>query len=90
MVEETKKIHIEQWLIDHVDVDEKYTIPVMKGLVDGKKIKTDAVLWLDVDEKIAMTKGEIYKLGEPNNAWFNAITASGYTLKNVEIKATIH
>jgi hypothetical protein len=91
----TDKIKIDDWSIETVPLDiegtkEKLFAPILCGFIDGKKKKTDIVLWLDVKNCVAMTGEKIYELGQPDMMWYTVLTNNGYTLNDMSIKDTIH
>lgn len=83
---------LDNWKIEHVYLDETmtYSAPVIQGFVDGKRVKTDVLLWFDLDKKIAMTKDQIFKIGNPNAIWMGQYLASGHEPEDLEIKDTTH
>lgn len=88
--EEPKQI--DNWKIEHVYLDDTltYVAPIIKGTVEGKGIKADVLLWLDLENKVAMTKDQIFKLGNPNAQWMGYFLATGNDIEDLEIKATTH
>ena len=89
MEEKSKKYKIDNWSVHELQA-EKFTIPIIIGDVNGKEIRTDTIFWLDIEERVAMTKKDVYELGTPNMGWHGNITAAGYKLKDFEIKGTVH
>jgi len=90
MVEEKpKRYKIDNWSVHELQA-EKFTIPIIVGSVNGQEIRTDTIFWLDTEKKVAMTKKDIYELGNPNMGWHGNIVAAGYKLKDFEIKGTNH
>jgi hypothetical protein len=82
---------IDNWRIDHVFLDETMTsaAPVIKGFVDGR-MKSDILLWFDLDNGIAMTKDQVFKIGDPNAFWMGRFLADGHSPEDLEIKDTTH
>jgi len=83
---------IDNWQIQHIFIDDSmtYSAPVIQGIVDGKRIKKDILLWFDLKEMIAMTKDQVFKIGEPNPSWMSVYLASGNDPEDLEIKDTTH
>lgn len=83
---------IENWEIQHVFLDDTMTFsaPVIKGRVEGKKIVEDVLLWFDLENKVAMTRKEVFKIGEPNTQWMGVFLATGNSPEDLEIKDTTH
>lgn len=88
--EEPKQI--DNWRIEQVYLDDTMTFsaPVIQGFVGGKKVKSDILLWFDLENKVAMTKDEIFKIGNPNSLWMGHYLASGHDPEDLEIKDTTH
>jgi len=83
---------IDNWQIEHVFLDDSmtYSAPVINGTVNGRRVKADVLLWLDLENKVAMTKDTVFKLGNPNSQWMGHFLARGNDPEDLEIKATTH
>ena len=94
MDEEVKKEKvIEDWAIDRIEVGEppdNFMAPVLKGFVEGQRIRTGIIYWLDTKEKVAMTKKSIFKLGKPDGQWYNIVVANGFKLEDMNITDTVN
>lgn len=88
----TEPKQIENWQIAQVYTDSTFTMTasILRGFVDGRFMKSGALLWLDLEKKIAMDEKEIYKIGEPHGRWAYNLLASGTNLEDLEIKDTTH
>lgn len=88
----TEPKQIDNWQIAQVYVDSSFTMTasVLRGFIDGRLIKSGALLWLDLEKKIAMDETEVYKMGEPHGRWIHSVLASGGCLEDLEIKDTTH
>lgn len=88
----TEPKQIDNWQIAYVYVDPELTaaVAVIKGFVNGRLIRSGALEWLDLEKRIAMTKSEIYKVGEPHSRWIYNLVNSGGRLEDLEIKDTTH
>ena len=89
---EQLQLKIDNWKIDHVFLDASMTFeaPVLRGFVSGKKVKPDVLLWFDLEKGVAMTKDQIFEIGEPNNQWMSFFLATGNNPEDLEIKDTTH
>jgi len=87
-----KAIEITDWEVHYAfsDSQMKYAIPVIQGMVGDKKVMNEALLWLDLEKREAMTQDQIFKLGQPNERWMMMYLASGRSVDDLEIKATNH
>jgi len=83
---------IDNWKIEMVFLDDTMTFqaPVLKGFVSGKRVKSDVLLWFDLEKGVAMTKDRIFKIGEPNPQWMSVFLATGNSPEDLEIKDTTH
>ena len=83
---------IDNWRIEQVYLDESMTFSasVIKGVVGGRSVKPEILLWFDLEKKIAMTENQIFKIGDPNHQWMGHFLASGHEPDELEIKATNH
>jgi len=88
--EETKKL--DNWKIEMIFIDDTmtYSAPVIKGFVGGRRVKPDVLLWFDLEEGIAMTKDNVFKIGDPNPQWMTVFLATGNDPADLEIKDTTH
>lgn len=83
---------INNWQIQNVFLDDSmtYSAPVIQGIVDGKGVKTEVLLWFNFKEDLAMTQSQMFKIGEPNAQWIGAFLAAGNDPEDLEIKDTVH
>lgn len=83
---------IDNWSIEHVFLDEsmQFTAPTIQGVVKGRPIKKDLLLWFDLENKIAMTRDTVYAIGDPNPFWMGNFLAAGNDIEDLEIKSTMH
>ncbi len=81
---------IDNWTLDRSNADDKITTVVLVGDINGKSVRTDVIYWLDLNDRIAMTQNEIYRLGDPDPFWHSFLLSNGITLKDMQIKSTTH
>lgn len=97
MTEETQNKYskypiLENWRIERVFMDESmmFAAPVIDGFVNGQRIRRDLLTWLDLEEGIAMTRSNVFKVGQPNPQWMGVFLAQGNDPGDLEIKGTTH
>jgi hypothetical protein len=88
----TEPKQIDNWQVAYVYLDASLTATasILRGFIDGRFMKSDALLWLDLEKRVAMTEKEIYKMGEPHGRWIQSFLSAGGCLEDIEIKDTTH
>lgn len=89
----TEKFQIDNWWVDQIELEEdkiKYFAPFLSGFVNGERTKRSILLWMNLEEGLAITEEKTFKLGEPNSNWHAQVLASGRDLEDYEIKGTLH
>ena len=84
---------LDNWAINPGSFLSEYGIDTalfIQGEVDGKKIKTDILLWFDPDSRIAMTTNKIFHVREPDKVWLSSLLASGNSIYDLKMTGTNH